>query len=283
MLEQTSQSQNVPSTNFLQSCKVIFSITFGQTIRSKKTVIMLIVTFLPVLLAVCYRILGRDVLPQQALSRIVMINPEQVLSHTMLFSLQFLSALVALFYGTALLADEVDNRTIVCLVTRPIRKYSIILGKFAAYMVETLLVLIPPMVITFLIIATDNRMSSDFALSLSLFGKRLGVTILALVTYGAIFTFFGASLKRPVISGLLLAFGWEKIVVVIPFIIRKLSVAHYLLSAFPKGQALGYLRHPGRAIADSSVLLSIIILLVIAGIFLGLSIFTIYRKEYRFE
>ena len=284
MTEQNPQGKT-PSDNPLQSFRVIFNITFGQTIRSKKTVFMLIATFLPVIVAIFYRILTRDLGPDQPLSRMFIATPEHALSQFYMFFLLFLSILVALFYGTSIIADEVENRTITYLFTRPIRRYSIILGKFAAYISGVFLVLIPPFLLVFLIVATDSRISSNFASNLIFFGKQLGVIVLSLVVYGAIFTFFGARLKRPVLFGLLLAFGWEKIVIVVPGIVRKFSVVHYLLSALPIGPGANRLNilPPKEVIPNTSASLSIAILLIIALIFFALSIFTIYRKEYRFE
>ena len=282
-------SQNIRKSSSLQSCRVIFDITFGRTVRSRKTAFILIVAFLPVLLAVCYRILGRDVRPEQPFSRVLTMSPVQALSLMIPFFLQFLSVLVALFYGTALLADEIDSRTIIHLFTRPVRKHSIILGKFAAYILEAFIILIPPMVLTFLIIATHSGMSRSFADSLSIFGKQLGVTVLALMVYGAIFTFFGARLKRPVLFGLLFAFGWEKMAMAVPGVVRKFSVIHYLMSVFPGGTtARGFTTGRGflklsEVAGPSGTVFSIVMLLAITIIFFGLSVFTIYQKEYRFE
>ena len=259
--------------NLLQSCRVIFDITFRQTILGKKTVLMLILAFLPVLIAIYYRLSGRA----------SVISPEQALSHIMVFFLLFLSILVALFYGTAIVADEIDNKTIPYIFTRPVRKYLIVIGKFAAYFLGAFLVLIPPMLITFLLIATDGRMSTDFALSLCLFSKQFCVIIASLIVYGAIFTFFGARLRFPVVFGLMLAFGWEKITLLVPGIVRKFSVAHYLLSAFPKDPAMQKLIDEMSQGATSGTVPSIIVLSAITIVFLGLAVLTIYRREYRFE
>ncbi len=278
MLEKTSQ--DMPGSGSLQSCKVIFGIAFGQTIKSKRTVFALIVAFLPVLLAVLYRIWERDLRPYQPPSHVM--AAEQVLSLFMLLFLQFLSVLIALFYATAIVADEIDNRTITYLFTRPIRKYSIILGKFAAYLLEVFLLLIPPMLLTFLIIAIGGGTSTSFVDKLSIFSKQLGVTVLALVVYGAVFTFFGTWWKRPLLLGLIFAFGWEKTVLVVPGTVRKFSVIHYLMSLFPKAPVhKGFMNLPQAA--NSSPAVSIIVLLIITCIFFGLAIFTLYRKEYRFE
>ena len=268
--------------NPLRPGRVVFGITFRQAMRSKKTIFMLIAVFLPVVLAIVYRILGRDVAPNQPFSRIVRMNPEQTLSLIMPFFLQFLSVLVALFYGTALIADEVDNKTIIYLFTRPVRKYLIILGKFAAYISEVFIILIPPVLLTYVIIATDKGVSSSFAESLSLFGKQFGVTLLSLIVYGAIFTFFGLWWKRPVLFGLLFAFGWEKMIIVVPGVVRKFSVIHYLMSILPQGPEARRFMQSIKATSTDPVL-SVVILLIIASVFLGLSIFTFYRKEYRFE
>jgi ABC-2 type transport system permease protein len=275
MLEQVSESQDVPKNSFLQSCKVIFSITFRQTIWSKKTIFMLITTFLPVLLAAYYRIFVGE----------AELAPQRVLSTIMPLFLQFLSVLVALLYASALIADEVDNETIIYLFTRPVRKYSIIIGKFLAYMLEVSIILVPAILLTYVIIAAGNGISSSSALGLSHFAKQLGVTFLALTTYGAIFSFFGTFSKHPVVIGLLFAFGWEKIVLMAPGFIRRFSVIHYLMSVFPSGRVMrGFrVRMPPGVIPDSSPSSSVVILLLITIVSIALTIFTIYRKEYRFE
>ena len=240
--------------------------------RSKKTVLALLATFLPAMLAVYYRIAGPDT-----------TSPELVFSNVMLFFLLFMLILVALFYGTALIADEVDNRSIICLLTRPVRKCLIVLSKFAAYMLQTSLVLIPPVVLVFLALATDNKMSGNFLDKLSLFGKQLWVFTLALAVYGSIFTFLGTRLKRPVLSGLLFAFGWEKMVLVVPGIIRRFSVVHYLLSVFPKDPSTQKAIEELSRGTSSGPILSTVVLLSICAVFLGLSVLVLYRREYRFE
>ena len=274
MLEQTSEDRSAPRNSSLQSCKVIFDITLRQTIWSKKTLFMLMATLLPVLLAVYYRVHGAQEPPENVLSTIML-----------LFFLQFLSILVALLYASAIVADEVDSKTIIYLFTRPVRKYSIIAGKFIAYMLEASLILIIPMLLIYLIIAAGNGIFSNPILSPGNFGKQICVTILALVAYGAIFAFLGTWSKRPVVLGLLFAFGWEKIVFMVPGVIRKFSVIHYLMSIFPAGKAMKGLRMhlPPGVIPDSSPLSSVVTLLIIGTIFLALTIFIVYRKEYRFE
>lgn len=275
MMENTSSNESSPTGDFMQTIKVIFTITLRQTIRSKKNIFMLIAAYLPVLLAIYFRVFIKD----------SPAGPENVISAVMRFYLQFLSALVALFYATSLVADEIDNKTITFLFTRPVRKYAIIAGKFLAYLLEVFLILIPSMALTYFIIAAGNGISTKPILSLGHFGGQVGVIMLALAAYGAIFTFFGAWWKRPVVLGLLFAFGWEKIIFLVPGIVRRFSVIHYLNSLFPKGKMMRQFRmHPPQiTFTDSPPAFSTIILVIIIAFFLGLAIFTIYRKEYKFE
>ena len=272
MIEEMLQEQNTHEVGFLQSCKLIFGITFRQSMRSKKTIFILLLTILPAILAVFYRIFQ---------SRTAM-SPQNALMAIMMFYLQFVSVLVALFYATALVADEVDNKTITYLFTRPIRKYSIILGKFAAYIVEVLLIIVPPILITFVIVVANSGISGDLSPVLSMFFKRLGVIILGLITYGAIFTYCGVRWRRPVLIGLVFAFGWEKVVIVVPGALRKFSVVHYLMSAFP-GIDMPRMNIPRQLFPSISASLSIIILIAITFAFIILSIFSFQRREYKTE
>jgi len=252
--------------------------------------------------------------------------------------------LLALFYGTAIISDEVDNKTLTYLFTRPIRRETIILGKFAAYLLGVFLILFVSTLLTFVVAMTDNNsrtppvltrrairdkwIPSDgssgltskeekqvpqelrfweydgnkalqmrnrlarkvvrgeipitFGLRWNLWGESIGVLTLALITYGAFFTFLGACLKYAVLIGLLFAFGWEKIVLIVPGLVKKFSVIHYLLSSFPKDhmpRELSQALFRGTDVQFSNATFSIMILLIVSIVFLGLSVFALYRKE----
>ncbi len=258
--------------NFLRQFKTIFSMTFGQMFWSKKTFFMSMVLLLPVVLAIIFRFSRHSSNDAASIFSIFVLG---------IFVL-FLSILVSLLYGTSIVADEVDNKTITYLLTRSVSKSSIILGKFTAYLLGTSLLLFLSLLITFLLTATAPKMQHSFVSNLGLFGKYLGVIVLALAAYGSIFTFFGASFKHPVIIGLLFAFGWEKITVVVPGLIKKISVICYLLSALPTDRLP---KDISDGLFESTIqpALSIIILLLITGVFLGLSVFSIYHREYKFN
>ena len=54
-----------------------------------------------------------------------------------------------------------------------------------------------------------------------------------LAGYGAVFGLVGARLKRPLVIGLVFAFGWEPGVLLFPGYLKRLTVAYYLQALVP--------------------------------------------------
>jgi hypothetical protein len=113
----------------------------------------------------------------------------------------------------------------------------------------------------------------------------LGMLVLGLAAYGAVFAFVGARLKRPLLVGLLFALGWEPAVLLAPGYLKRLTVAYYL-------QAL--VRHdmpqdsPGAALLQifrevPPLSTSLLGLAVIVALGLWLAGRTVQRREYVLE
>ena len=60
-----------------------------------------------------------------------------------LLYLRFIVPVLGVFYGTSLIADEVEDRTITYLFTRPITRGAVLIGKYLAYLAATILVVLP--------------------------------------------------------------------------------------------------------------------------------------------
>jgi xanthosine utilization system XapX-like protein len=63
--------------------------------------------------------------------------------------------------------------------------------------------------------------------------KDLGLLTLGLAVYGAVFALIGARVPRPLVAGLVLVFGWEQLVLIVPGYLRRFTVAYYLQSLVP--------------------------------------------------
>jgi hypothetical protein len=95
-----------------------------------------------------------------------------------------------------------------------------------------------------------------------------GITILACVGYGAFFLVVGLFVRNPIIPAIVL-YGWEWLNFLLPPLLKKISVIHYLNSLAPVPVSEG----PFAVVAEStpawiaipSMMLVTIIVLAIAG------------------
>ncbi|HZM53359.1 MAG TPA: ABC transporter permease subunit [Vicinamibacteria bacterium] len=206
---------------FLRAAKAVFDLSLEGMVWSRRSLLMVALLFGPALLAVAVRI---------ALTRL----PPRVgafdLYGLMIAFVYVRNALplAALFYGTALISDEVEGKTITYLLARPIQRVSVLAGKFASYLVTTLAMALPAVVITFFVLNTIRGWSGIGTLVPELF-RDMGVIILTLVVYGAFFTLMGVVLRRPVIPGLLFLFVWE-LLANAPGYLPRFTITAYLRS-----------------------------------------------------
>jgi ABC-type transport system involved in multi-copper enzyme maturation permease subunit len=196
--------------------------------------------------------------------------------------LRFIVPVLALYYGTALVADEVEDKTITYLFTRPIARGAVLLGKFLAYFVCTVMVVLPSlMLVYFLIGLTGATLRGTFPNLL----KDLGLIILGLFAYGGLFAWVGARFKRPLVIGLVFVFGWEQMVMVIPGYVRQLTISYYLQSLVPhavSGEGIMSLLQSLMA-QKASLPTALGMLILIGAGFVFLAMRVIARREYVLE
>ncbi|WP_332699593.1 ABC transporter permease, partial [Halalkalibacter lacteus] len=131
--------------------------------------------------------------------------------------------------GTALMADEVEDKTITYLFTRPIQRGAVLVGKFLAYLACTFLVVLPSVMIVYFLLVPFSALPETFGNLLI----DLGLLAIGLAAYGAVFALVGVVVKRPLIAGLIFAFGWEQIALVIPGSVRQFTLMYYLQALVP--------------------------------------------------
>src|SRR6185369_15094548 len=117
------------------------------------------------------------------------------------------------------------------LFTRPIPRASILIGKYLAFLACTLLLVLPSVLIVFFAIVPigGGRIGAEFPALLA----DLGMLAIGLAAYGALFAFVGARMPRPLVAGLVFAFGWEPGVLIFPGYLKRLTVAYYLQGLVP--------------------------------------------------
>jgi ABC-2 type transport system permease protein len=205
----------------------VFDLSIGHMLWSRRTLFMALVVGLPVLVSFVLRALVA--LDVQAI-RPPATGPVVFGMMFWGFFVRFAVPVLAVFYGTALIADEVEDKTITYLLTRPVPRASVLVGKYLAYLVCTVAVVLPAVIVMWLLVVpVHGSLSASFPDLLA----DLGIIIAGLAAYGALFALVGATLKRPLLFGLLFVFGWESLAMALPGYLRQLTVAHYLQGLVP--------------------------------------------------
>jgi len=258
----------------------VFDLSIGEMLWSRRTVFMALVVGGPVVLALMFRLVAMFGV---ALVRVnvVRLGGEAIFGGMFwLLYLRFVIPVLGVFYGTALIADEVEDKTLTYLFTRPIRRGAVLVGKYLAYLACTGLVVLPSVMLVFFLIVpvgggSVGRAFPSLAVDLGLLG-------LGLAAYGAVFAFIGAWLRRPLLVGLGFAFGWEQLALLVPGYLRRVTVAYYLQAltphAMPEDSVLSALQALCRDTPPAAV--SLMSLVAIVMLFLWLAARTVERREY---
>jgi ABC-2 type transport system permease protein len=260
----------------------IFDLSLGELIWSRRTIFMALVVGAPVVLATVARIVqASGVAPL----RVNGVRVEAVSVFGMIIwvlFLRFIVPVLGVFYGTSLVADEVEDKTITYLFTRPLRRGAVLLGKYLAYLACTTLVVLPAVMIVYFMLVPLSEVARSFPALMT----DLGLLALGIATYGALFTMVGAWLKRPLVVGLVYVFGWEQFAMLMPGYLRRFTVAYYLQALVPHAMPAdeGITSLLRSVLTDTpSTPLSLFVLLAITGISLALAMRIIERREYVLE
>ena len=270
------------SDSFVTGARRIFSLSIGEMLWSRRTIFMALVVGSPVLVALVARTV------QSAGIAPLRVNGVQVDAVSMfgaiiwILFLWFIVPVLGVFYGTSLIADEVDDKTITYLFTRPVRRGAVVVGKYMAYLLCTTLVVLPSVMIVYFLMVPFRQIPASFiALVID-----LGVLGLGLAAYGALFALVGAAIRRPLVVGLVFVFGWELVTLVMPGYLKRFTLAYYLQTlvphAMPTGDTVSLLQ--GAVFREPpSVAVSIGVLLLAIVASLALAARVVEQREYVLE
>jgi ABC-2 type transport system permease protein len=267
--------------SFWAAAKRIFDLSLGEMLWSRRTIFMALVVGGPVILAAIVRALEAFGMPA------LRVNGQRVggigvfgIMIWMLF-LRFAVPILGVFYGTALMADEVEDKTITYLFTRPIPRGAVLVGKYLAYLACTSLVVLPSVMLVYFLLIRFNEIAGTFMQLLT----DLGLLFIGLAAYGALFAFVGAFFKRPLVIGLVFVTGWEQTAMALPGYMKRFTVAYYLQALVPHSMpSEGVISVLQGVFRDTPpVAVSLFWLTVYVVVFLYLAARTVERKEYVLE
>jgi ABC-2 type transport system permease protein len=259
-----------PPVPFSRAARAVFELSLEGMLGQRRSLVMAILLGLPILFAVIYRVVLASKLPAQ-------VTPFDLYGVIVAFYyVRNVMPLAALFHGSSLIADEVEGKTIAYLLSRPVTRASIFAGKFAAYLVATVALALPGLVVTYVLLMSSGGWAG-LGRGLPDLWRDASVLVLGLAVYGAFFALLGVVLKRPTIPGLLFLFGWE-LLANLPGYMPRFTITAYLRS-------LTRHRPPDEGLAQlfGQVLPAADCLLALGAVFffcLGLGIWIFSGREY---
>lgn len=246
--------------------RVILATFFALGWKAKRLRLFVLFCLVPVLVLLVIKVFERQ----------AGITAREFFSSSLLvFYFQLLIPVLGLFYGSSVVNDEIDNRTLVYLTTCPVPKAAILLGKFLAFFLITAILIGGGFFVSFLIAHLRDLARAEPWLELL---GYLGVSALALLSYSALFTLLGSFMKKSLLFGLFFIFGWENVVQYFPGSTQKFTLIHYIKSLLPilpqENKFLMFHLEP------SSPLESVLMLAGLALVFLVAAVIVFEKKEY---
>lgn len=261
----------------------VFDLSLGEMLWSRRTVFLALVVGGPVLIAIILRVVDALNVPAMRVNGVRLGGPSIFGLMLWFLFLRFIVPVLGIFYGTALMADEVEDKTITYLFTRPIPRSAVLIGKYLAYLASTVLIVLPSVMLVYFLVVPIG--GGSIAASFPTLLRDLALLAIGLGVYGALFAAVGAWIKRPVLVGLFFAFGWENFALALPGYMKRFTVAFYTQSlvphAMPQDNLLSILQSVFKDnVSALQATLTLIALLVVA---LGVATRAVERREYVLE
>ena len=157
-----------------------------------------------------------------------------------LYNLLILRTIV--FFGCAwifmnLFRGEIVDRSLHYYFLSAVRREVLVVGKYFSGLVTSIVLFTGTTVLAMLLLYLPRFYSQSLRYftegnGLGQILTYAGITILACVGYGAFFVVVGLFVRNPIIPALLL-YGWELINFLLPPLLKKISIIHYLNSLMP--------------------------------------------------
>jgi ABC-type transport system involved in multi-copper enzyme maturation permease subunit len=210
--------------SFLRTTGILFRAHLVRTLRTRRCLVATLLCLFPVGVAGFIAIVSHFEGPAPA---------DVLVAALWNLLVQIITPLVALAYGSAVLAEEIEDRTITYLFTRPLERAAILLGRWLAALVPLLAALALSVVAMLSILGRvggdQDWLTADFT------RRMLAVVLAGGAVYSALFAAAGALFKRPVLLGLGYTFVYELILGNLPGSNQKATVQYYLRSALLGG------------------------------------------------
>jgi ABC-2 type transport system permease protein len=186
--------------------------------------------------------------------------------------------LASAIYTTMVVSQEIEQKTIVYLLTRPIERWKLLVGRWGATVTAVIIISLIGMVATILGSGGPGKVHVNFLLDIL-------ALVLGAAAYGSLFLFVTLLFNRALIICVLFAFGWESSVPNLPTGLQKLSILAHMQAIAKHPEAEGgkkFLEAISGVLGENnmSAATSAFALIVFSVVMVGLSAYWFTTHEY---
>lgn len=194
----------------------IFALTLRQFLSGKAIRIVAVFALIPSIFAAIYAIESGNIRALEFMDGLF----QGLIAPTLL-------PIATLIVATNALGNEIEDRTMVYLVLKPISRLRIILEKYAAVALTAIMLLIAGLTVTFLIV-----MRGEAGDHLTQLVAMWVAGIIGVIGYGALFMAISLIVPRALLAGIMYTLLWESLFGRFIPGIRLVSVRHYVQSVY---------------------------------------------------
>ncbi len=261
--------QPLPWSLWLRQIGAIFRLEVTKNFLGRRSILLYLVALLPIV----------------PLALLAPFTPpgnewQDFTQYSMIFAVYYggLILRTVVFFGCAwifmnLFRGDIVDRSLHFYFLSPVRREVLVVGKYLSGLVTSIVLFSATTILCMLLLYFPHfpSESSRFFFDGAGMGHLLtytGITVLACIGYGAFFLVVGLFIRNPIIPALVL-YGWEWLNFLLPPLLKKVSVIHYLHSLVPIPVSEGpfaVVAEPTPAwIAVPSLLIVTIVVLIIAS------------------
>lgn len=203
------------------------------------------------------------------------IEGEELIQAIFLFILypQSVCLLLALLYGTSVLNEELEGKTVTYLFTRPLGRWRVLVGKYLAVVTCLTVPSLASFAGSWLIMGAPGGGRYLLGFSLAVIG--------AVAAYSALFTAVGVFFRtRTLVIGLLYAVTIEFFLSFVPAVVSSLSVAHYLRSVVVRVAGLELPAELLPIVGEAGLLEAGLVVAAISAVALAVASVVCTQREY---
>lgn len=225
--------QPLPWTLWLRQIRAIFRLEIEKNFLGRRSILLYLLALIPI---VPLALLAPFTPPGREWQDFTQYN--------MIFAVYYggLILRTVVFFGCAwifmnLFRGDIVDRSLHFYFLSPVRREVLVVGKYISGLVTSIILFTGATVICMLLLYVPHfpSESARFFFDGPGLGQLLtyaGITILACIGYGAFFLVVGLFFRNPIIPALVL-YGWEWLNFLLPPLLKKISVIHYLHSLTP--------------------------------------------------